>query len=125
MKAEEILRRGAEVLGEHGWHRGGFMGSFGTVCVMGAMRYALRGTTVYPRLDHLEYDRALAELAQVFKDQYGVIEPQGVSVTSFALSPSESPSDFAIVAEVNDNMAKDPSEIIACMEKAAVNLEGK
>jgi hypothetical protein len=48
MRPSEVIREGRNILFERGWHKGGYEGPDGSVCVVGACRAALLGDACLP-----------------------------------------------------------------------------
>lgn len=123
MEAPEILRDAAARLAD-GWCRGAYEQD-GKLCSMGAMFAAYYGNAriferELPSVDELSSPLAAAcrELAAVLAEQFDADHP---------LAPTELSgvdATFAIAA-ANDKYARDAAEMIACMEKAAANIEEK
>lgn len=133
MKADEILDRGAEKIAA-GWcrnsfsQRGVFDGVSDRFCAMGAMREVALGKAHYIPAKVAfgdvcdEYWKAEAALADVMREQFPTIPVKqtwagsGATIDDYYLSPED------IIANANDLQAQTKEEIVACMEKAAVNL---
>lgn len=103
MDAAEILEKGADYIRENGWTQDNFFGEMVgdkiPACCMGAM------------ISHFSYspmhEDARKAVAKVMAEQFG-----------FGLLGD----NFETIRKGNDLYAKNAAEVIACMEKAAINL---
>jgi hypothetical protein len=82
------------------------------VCAMGAMNTAYLGSpTNVPLTTNTEYTKALQALAEVMVQEFSIPSP-------------EDQDPWELIAKGNDDPATCKEDVIACMEKAAVNLRG-
>lgn len=108
MTPEQILRGGAEVLKEKGWTRGDYeaLDGSGSVCALGALRYAAWGSTsisyALDREPGESYRQACKILRKVMIEQ---LEHDWV------------------IPHMNDELVRSGEELIGYMVKAANNLE--
>jgi hypothetical protein len=82
------------------------------VCAMGGMRAAYYGNPLtHPSTTDMEYLKAMDALAEVMVQEFSIPFP-------------EVHGSWELIAKGNDDPATCKEDVIACMEKAAVNLRG-
>lgn len=111
MKPSEILRGAAQRVNQ-GWCRGTLRDKHNNVCSIGALKDTLQAEGLDPLAAPYEYWRAAEALAKAFREQF----------------PDYAPGLLRLDAETqiwryNDYAVPDKDAVIACMEKAANNLE--
>jgi hypothetical protein len=119
MNASEALSAAAREV-ESGWARMTYKTCNGELCSIGALRKVIFGK-VHPTMDELEqyplnaiYRQAQSALRKTMCEQF---DPDRT------IPPKQ--NDPSTIALINDVFASNKEEIIACMEKAAIEVENE
>ena len=111
MHAADVLDLAAGLIDKHGMARKTYENTYGQFCSVGAIRQVLYGKTLWQsaRTDPT-YDQALKALAHSMSDQFGP-----------CCNEMAYRDHYHTVTCINDERAT-KDDVVACMQKAAVNL---